>query len=253
MYPPSTFAYDWYVNDDFIKPFKKYINRKLYQNYDSEILLHHAMCKRFSESIRPMFNFDTILHNYIKKLYTSSPKPLSEEQMNKILTKERAKLEAYGKLKICLNLIDKGDYELDVLDYLMAILTKLKKMQITTIKGTKEYSYLNKASREMIHVNFDISDILKMDLKDQVDGLFKRIISNDFHNDTHKLETYLGVDLNSHKNETFIFGVVLEEYDESLQYYDTNLEEIFDIAEDKFQEQLNKKLHNVNISQILSK
>lgn len=253
MYQASTFAYDWYVDDDFIKPFKKYLPMQLYNDYDSEIKLHNAMCKVTAERIKPMFNFDDILNKYVKKLYTSSPKDLNEQQINKILTTERKKLETYAKLSVCLNLMKNDNYEIDVLNYLISILSKLKKMQITTIKATREYHYLEYASRELFNICYDIGDILKMDLKDLADGLFKRIIASDFHNNPHKVETYLGIDLKSHKNETFVFGSEIEEYDESLQYDDTNLEEVFDIAEDKFQEQLNKNLHNVNIRQILSK
>ena len=116
MYQASTFAYDWYVDDDFIKPFKKYLPMQLYNDYDSEIKLHNAMCKVTAERIKPLFNFDDILNKYVKKLYTSSPKDLNEQQMDKILTTERKKLESYAKLSVCLNLMKNDNYEIDVLN-----------------------------------------------------------------------------------------------------------------------------------------
>lgn len=173
----KTSAYKLYVNEQFIKPFYRYVpdNFKITDAYAEETLIA-SMCWYYCDKIYEKFNFTDVKNNYKQNMARISPK-LDYIQAKKYAKREQSKLETFARIKYGIEDLDDNinNPNINILASLYLIYAKLNKKSIEAIKQSKVYKYIKLAYVSETSTTLDNS--LKFSLPQLANDLYNNITS----------------------------------------------------------------------------
>ena len=237
----KTSAYKLYVNEQFIKPFDRYVpdNFKITDAYTEETLIA-SMCWYYCDKICDKFNFTDVKNNYKQKISRISP-TLDYVQAKKYVDREQSKLEAFARIKYGIEDLDNNinNPNINILASLYLIYAKLNRKSMESIKQSKVYKYIKLAYVSETTTNLD--NDLKFSLAQLSRDLYNNISSQIYDDDNFSytiledgtITTSSGQEIVLTQSEIEEFKSLEDDYFQLIQF----------MSEKAFQQRLIEEMH----------